>query len=88
MIKLPFAENQEETRILTLDVIRAFLDKKPELFISVADKICMMLAAVLQDGNPDMKSLAASFSSELALKLGSRVGKYFRDTIASMTVNL
>ena len=71
-----------------LELIRNILEKNPLLFVSVADKICAMVAALLQDQNPDMKNAAASFASALALSLDTRVGKYLRETISSLTTNL
>ena len=88
MSKLPFLEPQEETRIMALELVRNVLDKNPKLFIAIADKICAMTAALLEDPNPDMKNLAASFARALAMEEKVKAGKYFRDTIAKLTLNL
>jgi len=88
MSKLPYAEPQEETRIMALELVRKVLDKNPKLFISISDKICTMLAALLEDANPDMKTLAAAFATALALEEQVKAGKYFRETIAKLTLNL
>lgn len=73
---------------MALELIRNILDKNSKLFISIADKICTMLAALLEDPNPDMKNLAASFATALALEEKVKAGKYFRETIAKLTLNL